>query len=209
MTKSIVVLLLLLSLLLATPAYALDEDSPLDYCKDLSIIAKKIMTARQMDKPMSETLPIAIERFNDFGDKYEIDIDHEEVAASLVMAAYETPSYSIEGNQQDAISRFENNIFQDCYTGLTSDNVPPEWPVSSPSGMWAVQLGTFSNKENAEKLASDLRKMGYAVFLSQSQTSAGQWYRVRIGPQKDRESAEAMATRLLKAGHKGEVVPHP
>jgi len=82
-------------------------------------------------------------------------------------------------------------------------------PAASTTGMWAVQLGSFSNKENAEKLAADLRKQGYAAFLSQLATDAGQLHRVRIGPQKDRESAEAMAKRLAKVGHKGQVVPHP
>ena len=82
-------------------------------------------------------------------------------------------------------------------------------PATSTTGMWAVQLGSFSNKDNAEKLAADLRKQGYAAFLSQLQTSNGVMHRVRIGPQKDRESAEAMATRLGKVGHDGKVVPHP
>jgi len=82
-------------------------------------------------------------------------------------------------------------------------------PVASSSGMWAVQLGSFSNKENAEKLAADLRKQGYAAFLSQPKTSSRQLYRVRIGPLKDRPSAEAMAAKLLKVGHKGQVLPHP
>lgn len=82
-------------------------------------------------------------------------------------------------------------------------------PATSTTGMWAVQLGSFSNKENAEKLAADLRKQGYAAFLSQLATDSGQLHRVRIGPQKDRESAEAMASRLLIVGHKGQVVPHP
>ena len=82
-------------------------------------------------------------------------------------------------------------------------------PAASTTGMWAVQLGSFSNKDNAEKLAADLRKQGYAAFLSQLTTNNGQLHRVRIGPQKDRESAEAMASRLLKVGHKGQVVPHP
>ena len=80
---------------------------------------------------------------------------------------------------------------------------------ASSTGMWAVQLGSFSDQENAERLAADLRKQGFAAFLSQLSTSAGQLHRVRIGPQKDRESAEAMAVRLQKAGQKGQVVPHP
>jgi len=82
-------------------------------------------------------------------------------------------------------------------------------PAASTTGMWAVQLGSFSNKQNAEKLAADLRKQGYAAFLSQLNTSSGPLHRVRIGPQKDRESAEAMAARILKVGHKGQVLPHP
>ena len=82
-------------------------------------------------------------------------------------------------------------------------------PASSPTGMWAVQLGSFSNKDNAEKLAADLRKQGYAAFLSQLVTEKGTLHRVRIGPQKDREAAEATAARLLKVDIKGQVVPHP
>lgn len=88
-----------------------------------------------------------------------------------------------------------------------ANNTPP--PAVSATGMWAVQLGSFSNKENAEKLAADLRKQGYAAFLSQLSTASGQLHRVRIGPQKDRAAAEQMAARLAKVGHKGQVLPHP
>ena len=86
---------------------------------------------------------------------------------------------------------------------------PAPQPAASTTGMWAVQLGSFSNKENAEKLAADLRKQGYAAFLSQLTTEKGQLHRVRIGPQKDRESAEEMAKRLAKVKQEGQVVPHP
>jgi DedD protein len=86
---------------------------------------------------------------------------------------------------------------------------PAPQPAASTTGMWAVQLGSFSSKENADKLAANLRKQGYAAFLSQLTTENGQLHRVRIGPQKDRESAEEMAKRLAKVGQKGQVVPHP
>ncbi|MDX1500098.1 MAG: SPOR domain-containing protein [Woeseiaceae bacterium] len=81
--------------------------------------------------------------------------------------------------------------------------------AGSVTGMWAVQLGSFGDKANAERLAADLRKQGFAAFLSQLTTDGGDLHRVRIGPQKDRQSAEAMAERLAAAGHKGQVVPHP
>ena len=86
----------------------------------------------------------------------------------------------------------------------------PEAPAkTSATGMWAVQLGSFSAQENAERLASTLREQGYAAFLSQVQKDSGQLHRVRIGPQKDRKSAEAIAAQLAKSGHNGQVVPHP
>jgi DedD protein len=85
----------------------------------------------------------------------------------------------------------------------------PAGAPDSATGMWAVQLGSFSNQANAERLAADLRKSGYAAFLSQLGTSSGSLHRVRVGPQKDRESAEAVAGKLNGDGHKGQVVPHP
>ena len=81
--------------------------------------------------------------------------------------------------------------------------------ATSTTGMWAVQLGSFGSAENAERLAADLRKQGYAAFLSEVDTQSGHLERVRIGPQKDRASAEAVAAKLKKAGYDGQVVPHP
>ncbi len=81
--------------------------------------------------------------------------------------------------------------------------------ADSATGMWAVQLGSFSEQDNAERLAADLRKQNYAAFLSRLTTSSGELHRVRVGPLEDREAAEAMARRLADAGHPGQVVPHP
>lgn len=81
--------------------------------------------------------------------------------------------------------------------------------TSSDTGMWAVQIGSFADKDNAERLAADLRDKGYAAFLSQLQTDGGALQRVRVGPQKDRESAEQIAAQLAKTGLSSQVVPHP
>jgi DedD protein len=97
-------------------------------------------------------------------------------------------------------------------TTVAKADVVPGTSSAAPesgTGMWAVQLGSFSNQANAERLAADLRKSGYAAFLSQLKTSSGSLHRVRVGPQKDRESAETVAGKLSGAGHKGQVVPHP
>ena len=85
----------------------------------------------------------------------------------------------------------------------------PDTPTRSATGMWAVQLGSFSNEANAERLAADLRQEGFAAFLSKLSTNSGELHRVRVGPQRDREAAEIMLARLERSGQKGQVVPHP
>ena len=86
-----------------------------------------------------------------------------------------------------------------------------EAPVSAPEPTtgWAVQLGSFSNTENAERLARDLRKGGYKAFVSPYQSSGQKRLRVRVGPEQDRARAEQLAKRLSRDGHPGTVVEHP
>jgi hypothetical protein len=114
----------LLSLLLATTAYAADEVTPIDVCKDFSVIARDIMKARQMGDPLSETLPNALKQFSEFQDRYGIEPDEEgdKHLAALVMAAYEAPIMQYEEFQQSAIDEFENEFFAECYKEMTSDS---------------------------------------------------------------------------------------
>lgn len=98
---------------------------------------------------------------------------------------------------------------------VRAQNPPPsgasagDAATESATGMWAVQIGSFSNKENADRLAAGLREQGYAAFLSQVRSGEGELHRVRIGPQKDRASAEAVAAKLASDNVDGQVVPHP
>ena len=93
--------------------------------------------------------------------------------------------------------------------GAATDDVAAAVPAGSSTGMWAVQLGSFSSRDNAERLATSLRREGFAAFLSRLDGDDGTLHRVRVGPQQDRASAEQMAARLKNAGHSGKVLPHP
>jgi len=124
------------------------------------------------------------------------------------VAAVSPPVESDDGNESDETERPEP-----AAVPVQSSEPPPasEPPAAtrSSTGMYAVQLGSFSNPDNAERLAAQLRQQGFAAFLSQLDTANGPLHRVRIGPQKDRQAAETMAARLERAGQKGQVVPHP
>ncbi len=69
-----------------------------------------------------------------------------------------------------------------------------------------VQLGSFSSRANADRLASQLRAQGFEVSVSQG--SAGRHlYRVRTAGLDNRAAAGALAQQLRAAGHSGAVVP--
>ena len=113
------------TLLLATAAQADDEIPPIDVCRDFSFVARDVMTARQKDRPMSETIPNATNLIKRWADKYRLAVDMEEAeeqAADLVMDAYLKASYDVEELQRDQISEFEDSYFKACYRELTSDS---------------------------------------------------------------------------------------
>ncbi len=74
---------------------------------------------------------------------------------------------------------------------------------------WAIQLGAFSTRENADREVARLRKRGYAAFVLEYRASGKVLYRVRVGPEQDRERAVAIAERLRKDGFQPVVAPHP
>jgi DedD protein len=74
------------------------------------------------------------------------------------------------------------------------------------SGAWVVQLGSFAQHANAERLARQVKAQGFRVSVSQ-EGSGRRLYRVRVGPAQDRSAATQLATQLQAAGHRGAVVP--
>jgi DedD protein len=92
-------------------------------------------------------------------------------------------------------------------------NVSPPKPApvpvaqtTPPTGSWAVQVGSFSRKQNADRLARELGERGFHVSVSVVKGSGGTMHRVRVGPVEDRDSAEALRARLEASGQPGRVV---
>jgi DedD protein len=82
-------------------------------------------------------------------------------------------------------------------------SAPP--PISSRAA-WAVQLGSFANRPNADKLARQLKGQGFSVYVVTGGSAASVRYRVRIGPLADRGSAERTVTKLKSIGHASSLV---
>lgn len=83
----------------------------------------------------------------------------------------------------------------------------PAQAVAQPaSGGWAVQVGSFSQADNADRLRAQLERTGYTAFVSRAVTDAGTMHRVRVGPVEDRAAADKLQARLRTAGQQGRVV---
>jgi DedD protein len=80
-------------------------------------------------------------------------------------------------------------------------------PAASAEGQWWTQLGSFSARDNAERLARDLRGKGYTITVARIKVKSKDLYRVRAGPAGSREAALALQSRLAAAGHKSSLVP--
>ena len=84
---------------------------------------------------------------------------------------------------------------------------PPPAPAPATEGRLVVQVGSFSSRPAADKLASDLRKRNFPAAVSSVKASGRTMYRVRVGPVADRAAANELAGKLRAAGHAGTVVP--
>jgi len=80
-------------------------------------------------------------------------------------------------------------------------------PPSSARGSFAVQLGTFGSRENADRLVRDMTAKGFTAFVAPYTKEGHELYRVRVGPARDRAAAEALAGQLRRIGQSGSIVP--
>lgn len=81
-----------------------------------------------------------------------------------------------------------------------------ERSAQSTSAGWAVQIGSFSQTGNVERIERELRAAGFDSFSTRIVSGGRTLHRVRVGPVADRSAAEALARRLDKAGFTGRVV---
>jgi DedD protein len=80
---------------------------------------------------------------------------------------------------------------------------------SSAPGAWGVQLGVFASRENAERLALEVRVKGFKASVSPVSGGTRKLYRVRVGPAPDRSAAQELQGRLKAAGRPGgTIVPY-
>jgi DedD protein len=85
----------------------------------------------------------------------------------------------------------------------------PSPASSGTESGWGVQLGVFASRDNAERLALDVRVKGFKASVSPVTSGSRKLYRVRVGPTPDRAAAQELQGRLRATGRPGgTVVPY-
>lgn len=93
---------------------------------------------------------------------------------------------------------------------------PAETTPSEPSGTtaavtgdWVIQLGSFSNADNARSFVSRLTEQGYNAYARSAETDGRSITRVFVGPLQTRDAATRLRDEL-KRNHEAEgfVVAH-
>jgi DedD protein len=95
-------------------------------------------------------------------------------------------------------------------TPPAAQSKPATVPVAPPhvAGSWAVQLGTFTNRENAARLVAGLKARGFNASVGEVTKNGHKLFRVRVGAERDRAAAQKLQGRLKAAGEKGtQIVP--
>jgi tetratricopeptide (TPR) repeat protein len=90
-----------------------------------------------------------------------------------------------------------------------------EWPHETPRdgaaagnepGGYAVQVGSFGVRGNAENMAMEIKGKGFPGFLSEAAAEGGPLFRVRVGPFADLAEAQEAKRRLGDLGYSGFIV---
>jgi len=71
--------------------------------------------------------------------------------------------------------------------------------ASASAGMFAVQVGAFKDRNNAERLKEHIESQFKPVIIQEFESGEGVLYRVRVGQASTEDAARALAQSLLGA----------
>lgn len=134
-------------------------------------------------------------------------------------AAAETPPAAVKAvTEEPARAKPPSPVAANAVTATRTKEVtvvakPAPKPVSRPAEVkngWVVQVGTFANSTNANRLQGQLQKMGHKVNVDRINRDGGNSLRLRVGPFKDKALAlKAQGQIRRDTGVQGVVLAYP
>ena len=146
----------------------------------------------------------------------EVAVDQPAPAPKTEPAAAPATTEAVAESKPLPVEQKPEPIKQDPEP-VKQDPAPVEKPVPKPApgkpglSAWVIQVGSFSNPDNARKLVQRLRAAGLDTMEPQPAVVNGkQLYRVKVGPELDKPNAEKLLPKVKEvAGLQGTVIRYP
>ncbi|MGA2398876.1 MAG: SPOR domain-containing protein [Steroidobacteraceae bacterium] len=129
----------------------------------------------------------------------------EENAASAEPPPASAPSVATLKAQTAAQAPLETPASAPKLMSGTPRSAPVDTPAT-PRHDWAVQLGSFARRSNADRLVHRLQGTGGSFYVVSGGSGSSLRYRVRMGPLADRSAAERALAKLKAQGHPATIV---
>lgn len=104
------------------------------------------------------------------------------------------PETKTESKPSDDISSKQTQQNADVETAAKASDSTDETELAFSDSAWLIQIGSFSNKDNATRLVGQLRDEGYRAY----QRVGGSFARVYVGPYPVKGEAEGRTSALEK-----------
>ena len=164
--------------------------------------------ARELEQKKKDALAVAKAkelakiRETAFENKKEIEskpvVEESEVRTTETIAA--EPQMTVKRDESGLTIKTPAQVEAERAASKSSSTsfTPTPKPAASVahSGSWIIQVGVFSNAENAQALATKLRSAGYGA----SAQRAGQLTRVMVGPDVSKDKLQAMLSNINRVG---------
>ncbi|PCI20515.1 MAG: sporulation-like protein [Piscirickettsiaceae bacterium] len=122
----------------------------------------------------------------------------EEVVIEIPKPPEELNSRILPLPEQNSDLLAEVKIKKDKTVVISKPNIPKPPKKAAVEGLkaWVVQVGSFSDKKNADALSVTLIKAGFTAFVDPGSNPKGDIYRVKVGPELSREKADKLALTI-------------
>jgi cell division septation protein DedD len=107
------------------------------------------------------------------------------------------------GVVQEAI----NSAMQKDFQAIVSRAVKEAGGTDEKKPVFVIQVGAFTSKVNAGKLAEKLSRKGYAVIVAEALSGSRHIFKVRVGNYASRDEAVEAEKVLKQQGYPTKILP--
>ncbi|HOW43148.1 MAG TPA: SPOR domain-containing protein [Candidatus Omnitrophota bacterium] len=132
--------------------------------------------------------------------KFRADVQQrvDQVAAKQVAEKTSQPAVT-----QEVI----NSAMQKDFQAAVSQAVKDAGGTNEKKPVFVIQVGAFTSKINAGKLAEKLSRQGYAVIVAEALSGSRHIFKVRVGNYASRDEAVAAEKVLKQKGYPTKILP--